>query len=458
MPSCPEKIHTAHDKKGVRLRTDLIFFLIPTLLVVAVIMILEITAGKECRLMEMISERYSSAQTAVSDMSTMSDDQTYLAHFFVITGEPEYVKAYCAENRVTEWGEQAIRELKMLPDGGADTVLADLNRAISLSNELVQMESYAMRLTLEAGDYDRRDVPEEMLTISVTEEDSKLSEQEQKLRAQELFSDRQYRECRKQMRESIALCREELTRSGEQKLTALSERTAVLLKIQTALMLALLMWLFGALFMVRQMIQRPLAEMTEFMHEQKPSPVTGIKELRDAARTYNKMLEENRIAQEKLSRQASHDALTGLFNRGAYDMLMESADQAHIALILADVDGLKQINDTYGHAVGDRILKRVAKILQNSFRSVDVVCRIGGDEFAVIMTRANSSMRQLLANKIIHVNELLKQQEDDLPCATVSMGAAFSDRDNPKGDIFGDADAALYRAKKAGGGGHVIWQ
>jgi len=114
------------------------------------------------------------------------------------------------------------------------------------------------------------------------------------------------------------------------------------------------------------------------------------------------------------------------------------------------VDYFKTVNDTYGHDVGDRVLKRVADILKHSFRSVDIICRIGGDEFVVIMTRVDSSMRDLVIRKIEHANELLQNPEDDLPPVSLSVGAAFADRKNPKGDIFKDADTALYRVKAAG--------
>ena len=66
------------------------------------------------------------------------------------------------------------------------------------------------------------------------------------------------------------------------------------------------------------------------------------------------------------------------------------------------------------------------------------------------MTRANSSMRQLVENKINKANEILMNPQDDLPPVSLSVGVAFSDRENPQGDIFEDADLALYRVKEAG--------
>lgn len=175
-------------------------------------------------------------------------------------------------------------------------------------------------------------------------------------------------------------------------------------------------------------------------------------------RTCDVIREENEKAREKLQQEASHDALTGLLNRGAYDLLMKNVDASHIALIILDVDHFKDVNDTYGHAVGDRVLKKVAEILKKSFRSVDLVCRYGGDEFVVIMTRVNSSMRELALNKADQVNERMQHPEDDLPPVTVSAGIAFSDRKDPKGDIFEDADTALYRVKRVGKGGGEVYE
>ena len=100
----------------------------------------------------------------------------------------------------------------------------------------------------------------------------------------------------------------------------------------------------------------------------------------------------------------------------------------------------------------------MADILRHSFRSVDILCRLGGDEFVVVMTRVDSSMRQLVLNKINRANELLQHPKDDLPPVSLSVGVAFSDRANPQGDIFKDADTALYRVKEAGRAGCAIYE
>lgn len=92
--------------------------------------------------------------------------------------------------------------------------------------------------------------------------------------------------------------------------------------------------------------------------------------------------------------QAEHDAMTELLNRRSFEKLLKIHEEGNssYALILVDVDTFKSVNDTYGHDMGDHILKKVAENLRKAFRSIDYVCRIGGDEFAVIMVEMTSDL------------------------------------------------------------------
>ena len=146
-------------------------------------------------------------------------------------------------------------------------------------------------------------------------------------------------------------------------------------------------------------------------------------------------------------------------NRGSFDRVLQiyKNGDTHYALILVDVDIFKSVNDTYGHAVGDQILKKVAKLLKQMFRSIDFVCRIGGDEFAIVMVEMTSDLGYTIEEKIQAINEELTSADDGLPKVSVSVGVAFSDRDNPGEDIFQDADKALYRTKENGKCGCSIY-
>ena len=445
------------EKPGLHLRTANLFFVILAFLAATALLIADLSVTRGYQRMALASDRHIASQLAAAEMVSASDYLTDRVRCFVVTGEIEYLHDFFEEVETTRRRDQAVADLERLLAGRDSGALAALNTALELSNELVQTEYRAMRLTLEPGDYPMEDIPEEIAAIRLTPAEQSMSREELLKTAQDLVFDNNYMHAKDRIRENVNLCTQALIHSSSQELENASAKMSLLVNIQTWMTALFLLIVLGIVVIISLQIRKPLSIMVEKMRAQESIPPTGAEELRYVARTYNAILEENREARERLSHAASHDALTGLFNRGAYDMLMESVDTAHMALLLIDVDHFKSVNDTYGHAVGDRVLKRVAEMLQRSFRSVDIICRIGGDEFVVVMTRANSSMRQLVLNKIQWVNDLLQHPKDDLPPVSLSVGVAFSDREDPQGDIFTDADTALYRVKEAGRNGCAIY-
>lgn len=443
---------------GLQLRTANIFFSVIAVLAALALFVANIAVSQGYKRMKEASDRYIAAQLAASDMVTGSDYLTDRVRCFVVTGEIQYLNDFFEEVEVAQRRDKAVASLEELLGEDRSGALSSLNSALGLSNELVLVENEAMRLMLEAGDYDMSKVPKEISEIKLSEEDLLLSKQEQKEKAQRLVFDNDYMHYKDRIRENVSLCTQSLIRSSSQELEEASTRLSVLVNFLTVLTIIFLLIVAGFVAIISLQIRKPLTRMVSLMQEQKSIPPTGVEELRFVARTYNAILEQNRSTQDKLSHEASHDALTGLFNRGAYDLLIENVDTEHMALLIVDVDKFKQVNDTYGHAVGDRVLKRVAEVLKHSFRSVDIICRFGGDEFVVVMTRANSSMKQLVTNKIDTANDILLNPKDDLPPISLSVGVAFSDRENPKGDIFKDADAALYQVKESGRSGIAFYE
>ena len=203
---------------------------------------------------------------------------------------------------------------------------------------------------------------------------------------------------------------------------------------------------------IRRGIVHPLLEYNESIHHGVIAPIHGVAELRTLAETYNSIYEENEEREILMKHQAEHDSLTELLNRRSFDQILSlyEKDRSSFALILADVDVFKQINDTCGHDTGDRILKRVAALLHTTFRSTDYVCRIGGDEFAVIMVDMSRELYYTITDKIAEINGLLAVPEDGLPAVSLSAGVAFSDENGFCSSLFRAADSALYTAKAHG--------
>ena len=408
--------------------------------------------------MERASDQYTSALLAASDMETGSDYLTDRVRCFVVSGEIRYLYDFMEEVDVTRTRDHAVDQLKTLLADTDTSAVSSLDTALSLSNELINVENHAMRLILETGEYDTSEIPESITGIELSASEKQMTKEELKERALSLVFDDNYMGYKARIKENVRNCTQELLYASKGELERASSNLSFIVNLQTVLTILFFLIVLGIIAVITRQIRRPLSNMVAKMREQTVIPEEGVEELRFVTRTYNQILLENREVNEKLSHEASHDALTGLLNRGAYDLLMEDADQQHMALILIDVDYFKAINDTYGHAVGDRILKKVADLMRSSFRSVDILCRIGGDEFVVVMTRVNSSVSQLVLNKIAHMNDLLQNPRDDLPPASLSVGVAFSDRKNPQGDILRDADTALYQVKEMGRKGCVIFE
>ena len=445
-------------RSGIQLRTANFCFTVLAFLAAAALFITGIAVTRAYRHLEIANDNFDSAQHAAANMETGSDYLTDCVRCFVVTGDIDYLNDFFEEVNVTRRRDLAVENLQSLFRGGDRTALDRLNAALELSNQLVDIEYLALKMRVEAGSYDPAGIPEELADIELSAADRALSSEELTKKALNLVFDDDYKTAKDSIRENVSLCTEALLRSSSRELENSSARMVRLVRLQEGLTIFFLLIVLGIVIVISTQVRKPLTKMVALMRAQETIPPTGAEELRFVTRTYNTILEENREAREKLSHEASHDALTGLFNRGAYDLLMKSVDTAHMALLIIDVDYFKTVNDTYGHAVGDRVLKRVAEILQHSFRSVDIICRIGGDEFVVVMTRVNSSMGQLVLNKIRHANDLLQHPKDDLPPVTLSVGVAFSDRENPQGDIFTDADTALYQVKQAGRNGCKIFE
>lgn len=169
-------------------------------------------------------------------------------------------------------------------------------------------------------------------------------------------------------------------------------------------------------------------------------------------------ISERKAHEEELRRQALNDDLTGLFNRRGF---MTLADQQlklarrnpdnGLLLFYADLDGLKQINDRFGHDEGSQAIRNAAHLLKQSFRLSDILARIGGDEFAVLVIESTDSTVEVITRRLLEKVERFNQKKIYPYDLSVSIGMA---RFNPHGDegiaeLMARADARMYTQKRA---------
>ena len=156
-------------------------------------------------------------------------------------------------------------------------------------------------------------------------------------------------------------------------------------------------------------------------------------------------------SEKVLTDKASVDKLTGLYNRAGYDRILAEMDLHSAILLLFDTDKFKAVNDTYGHETGDRVLVSISRVIRQNFRSEDRVCRIGGDEFVVLMLNVEGDQRDLIRRKVNRINRELAHPEGKLPIVSLSVGVAFGADEPDAETLFAHADEALYKVKQAGG-------
>ena len=161
---------------------------------------------------------------------------------------------------------------------------------------------------------------------------------------------------------------------------------------------------------------------------------------------------------KKLQDLSINDSLTRVYNRRYFmERFLEEFQRSkkfnlNISFLMVDLDHFKNINDTYGHIVGDVILREAAKILKENIREIDFVARVGGEEFAVILTETSKEGAIMVANRIVEkVSSEKIKAFDELVAATVSIGVAtYPDNTSHQDMLIEIADRALYKAKESG--------
>ncbi len=163
---------------------------------------------------------------------------------------------------------------------------------------------------------------------------------------------------------------------------------------------------------------------------------------------------------EEVRREAMTDALTGIANRKYFDVTLRDEakiameDGSNLCLLLADIDHFKRFNDTYGHLVGDEVLKVVSRLLKDGVKGRDTPARYGGEEFAVILPRTALNGATTVANQMCEAlaTRKLKNRKsgDDYGRVTLSIGVAQYRLGEPLDSLIKRADQGLYRAKGEG--------
>ena len=398
------------------------------------------------------SEAFFECREGAQEIQEASDYLTEHVRYYVGSGMKQYLDDYFREANETQRREKG---LAVLAKHFAGTELYDaLEQAVNGSKELMNDEYHAMRLRLETLDgEDLSQYPPEVRDYELPASDLAMTREEQMDQSRKLVYDKPYEQKKEQITARVNECLKGLEDHLQEKQEKQARQLRTLVVVEQALIVFVIAAVALLVVLTSLLVFHPLIRAERLVRSEQPIPPGGgAYEYRFFAATYNRMFEASKESKERLAFKASHDYLTGIFNRSGLDRYLDSAAAGTNALVLVDLDGFKKINDTYGHDAGDRILRKLSEKLSASFRQDDRICRIGGDEFAVIMWNAGIESAGMIREKIAAINAEMRASSDDVPSASISVGVAFGGEGNGR-DLFRFADRELYRVKRAGGCG-----
>lgn len=437
------------NSKGINAQlTNAILMLIGCFLSIIIIVFSNLVKNKYEAIVSSMTD-YAECSKAINDFRDACSYTTNQARLYSVNLNTSYMDNYFFEKNELRRCENALEIIEMThKDDPADVGLTMALREVEL---LKKKEIYAIRLISEATHLDISTLPTEVANISISSDDIKLSDVEKLEKSRQYLFDSEYISA---VDNISKYCNSVITSLvncylNKQSLNNISIKNFFQLEFILIIILILVVITLYILLVV--LVLLPLSRNCRSIESGKKMLVSGSSEVRLISQIFNNLYDKNALATSDLKHKAEHDPLTGLINRNGFNQIkdvLKTVDEP-IAYLIVDIDYFKSINDTYGHLTGDAVLKKIANLMSEQFRNSDYVARIGGDEFAVVMTKIGTTPVNIIQRKIENMNKSLQNVTDDLPSVSLSVGVSFSEN-GFRAELEAQADEALYKVKKGG--------
>ncbi len=443
--------------KGVRIRTLNLAMLLLSLALFVLVFYTTARIAREYSANIEATERFIAWEKAGQQLYQDSDYLVSQVRLFVQTGQRTYADNYFNELTISRSREKGLdsKSLGHVVEGDH----ACLETGLELSHALTSQELYIIRLMVEGLGEKLENYSPMLEGIRLRPADAELSREGKIALAREMVFSPAFIEAKRKIASAFshfldgALSRARLEQQEQ------SNKLGAVLQEQRIILVALCILNILTFLMIIVLIVKPLHIYLKCIRDDKMLELVGAYEFKHLALTYNDIFAVKEHQDRILRHRAEHDPLTGLLNRSAFDSLkaLLETEPEPVGLILIDVDKFKEINDLWGHVVGDKTLCRVAWMLKRYFRQDDFCIRMGGDEFAVVLKEKSAGMEKIIAGKIKAINESLRQGDSDLPAVSLSVGVAFSESGFPE-SLYAKADKALYQVKERGRCGVAFYE
>ena len=395
------------------------------------------------------TQNYMEWKSVAGDIQLASDYLTNQVRSYVVVGKKKYMDNYFEEAEVSKRRDNA---LEIFSENVKDTeAYTYIENAINESMDLMNLEYYAMRLVADVKGTDYS-AYQKIIDVQISSEDAALDDEGKLRRAVEIVYSDTYNDKKDTISFDITHAVTSLDTLMEKDVLKASDDLRVILAFQQILIGTNVVFLVGIVFILILYFVRPANKAVKALEEDREVEIKGVKEFNFIAVTYNRIRSQNQNVKERLLYEAEHDKLTGLYNRTGYDTIYRRMNLNQIIYSLIDIDNFKEINDKYGHIIGDKVLIRIAKTLDKYFGKDDhaYIFRIGGDEFSLIVEECATLKIDELVAKLKKLSADLAKPEKDIPGVTLSIGIAHGKGADTTDTLFKKADKALYQVKKHG--------
>lgn len=437
--------------KGISLRAIGITVSSVTAVIASLLIVSLFLLSSNYRKVNQSTQEYMEWENVASDIQAASDHLTSEVRSFVVTYKKEHMDSYFYEANVSKRRENA---LDILEENLKDTdVHKYVTTAINNSMELMNDEFYAMRLVSDVKGVDYSSY-EEIVNVEIKPEDAAKSDEAKLSLAIDMVFGTEYKHTKGIITTNISKAVSTLDLWMKDDVLKSSKNLKTILILQQALIALHVALLIGVFVVVRVFITKPLRYAVSALQNDEHLPQTGAKEFLYITDIYNNMYDQNKDIKKHLIYEAEHDKLTKLYNRTGYDSIYKRLDLENTVYILIDGDNFKEINDKYGHSIGDKVLIRLAKVLNKYFGHEvhSYIFRIGGDEFSVLIEHYDGNDDKLI-EKLNAMKQELSEKSGEIPAIFLSIGIAHGKHADTTDTLFRKADKALYEVKKHGRNG-----
>lgn len=450
-----ETVKKQYHRKGISLKLVAWIISAFVLIISSTLITSLVLLSNENRKVNESNLQYTIFQTASNDVQAASDYLTNQVRLFVASGDKDYMDNYFEEANVTKRREKALETIHNYAENTErhEEIHDHVETAVDESMDLMKLEFYAMKLVCVEKSVPYIEYPQvEEADISKVLPENRQSEAYNAVLGTQYVAQKEKISFHIKQAFSIVgdLIGDNATKS-EESLKHLIVLQSVVIGINIAFAL-------GVIIILLYLIIKPMNTAFHAIDSNEEIYTYGNREFNYIVDAYNDMRSQNEKVKERLTYEAEHDKLTGIYNRTGYVSLYRRMRLDKMLFILIDVDGFKEINDQYGHDIGDQILIRIATTLDKNFSEDNAfVFRIGGDEFAVLIENIDEKTNNSIIDRCKLIINELSVPKGRIPATTLSIGIAHGEEDDSTDTLFKKADTALYKVKQLGKSG-VIYQ